>query len=160
MQDELAANSTYRSRIADKKELAGCADLPHIAEFPERAGNAHAVSAHEEADFFMGQGEGNRPASGCAGAHFLRDVNQDLVESSLQARLGKRAHLPGKVFDSKGKVSDHRQPDRRIIQDQVLETLSINAASKRGLQARGANRVLALLQQDAFAQEISGLYQG
>jgi hypothetical protein len=41
-----------------------------------------------------------------------------------------------------------------MIQGQALETLSINAPSKCGFQARRANRVLALLQQGAFAQEI------
>ena len=87
MRDELAVNSTDRVKVADEKELAGRANFPHIAEFPERTGNAHAMSAHEEADFIMGQREGDRPTSRRARAHFPRDVNQDLVESSLQARL-------------------------------------------------------------------------
>ena len=87
VQEERAGNLTYCGRVTDEKKLAGGANLPHIAEFPERAGNAHAVSAHEEADFLVGQGEGDRPASGYSRAHFLRDVNQDLVESSLQTRL-------------------------------------------------------------------------
>ena len=84
----ICRNSAYRDRIADEEKLAGGANLPDVAEFPERAGHAYTVSTHEEADFLVGQREGNRPASGGAGAHFLRDVNQDLVKAGLQTRLG------------------------------------------------------------------------